>query len=96
MSSTTVTLKDSLLFKRKLETVVEGLTGEYRSLLNKLSRGDALILMDYVISLKAEINPSDNYRKSVIKIVGKFMIFRRLYNDKPPVQLGREDVTCIS
>ena len=95
MSSTTVTLKDSLLFERKLETVVEGLTGEYRSLLNKLSRGDALILMDYVISLKAEINPSDNYRKSVIKIVGKFMIFCRLSNDKPPVQLGREDVIAF-
>jgi hypothetical protein len=95
MSSTTVTLKDSLLFERKLETVVEGLTGEYSNLLNKLSRRDALILMDYVISLKAEINPSDNYRKSVIKIVGKFMIFCRLSNDKPPVQLGREDVLAF-
>lgn len=45
LTSTTVTLRrDSLLFERKLETVTEGLTGECRNLLNKLSREDALIL----------------------------------------------------
>ncbi len=95
-SSTTLALKkDSLLFERKLENVTEGLTGECRNLLNKQSRGDALILMDYVISLKAEINPSDNYRKSVIKIIGKFMIFCRLATDKTLVHLGREDVLAF-
>jgi hypothetical protein len=67
--STTIALKDSILFERKLETVTEGLTREYRNLFNILSKEDALTLMDYVISLKTEINPSDNYRKSVIKII---------------------------
>jgi hypothetical protein len=87
--------KNSMLFEQKLENVTEGLTGEYHNLLNKLSIEDVLILVDYIISLKTEINPSDNYRKSVIKIVGKFMIFCRLSTDKPLVQLGREDVLAF-
>jgi integrase/recombinase XerD len=93
--STTIALKDSILFERKLETVTEGLTREYRNLFNILSKEDALTLMDYVISLKTEINPSDNYRKSVIKIIGKFMMFCRHSTDVPLVQLGRENVLAF-
>lgn len=92
--STTIALKDSILFERKLETVTEGLTREYRNLFNILSKEDALTL-DYVISLKTEINPSDNYRKSVIKIIGKFMMFCRHSTDVPLVQLGRENVLAF-
>jgi hypothetical protein len=93
--STTIALKDPILFERKLETVTEGLTREYRNLFNILSKEDALTLMDYVISLKTEINPSDNYRKSVIKIIGKFMMFCRHSTDVPLVQLGRENVLAF-
>jgi hypothetical protein len=93
--STTIALKDSILYERKLETVTEGLTREYRNLFNILSKEDALILMDYVISLKTEINPSGNYRKSVIKIIGKFMMFCRHSTDIPLVQLGRENVLAF-
>jgi integrase len=42
--------------------------------------------MDYIISLKTEVNPSDNYRKSVIKTIGKFMMFCRRSTDKPLVR----------
>ena len=77
MTSTTIAY-DSLLFDRKLEIVTEGLPGEYFSLLDKISKEDAMTVMDYTISLKTEINPSDNYRKSVLKTVTKFIIFSRL------------------
>ena len=86
---------DSLLFERKLETVTEGLTREYHNLFNILSKEDALTLMDYIISLKTEINPSDNYRKSVIKTIGKFMMFCRRSTDKPLVQLSRDIVLAF-
>ena len=49
----TITLrKDSLLYDRKLETVTEGLSREYTNLLNKISKEDAITVMDYMISLE--------------------------------------------
>jgi hypothetical protein len=87
--------KDSLIFDRRLETVIEGLPMEYFNLLNKIPKEDAMKVMDYVISLRTEINPSDNYRKSVIKIVTKFIIFCRLSTDKPLKQLVRKDVLAF-
>jgi hypothetical protein len=95
-SSETITLKqDSILFERKLETATEGLTWEYHNQFNKLSKEDALTLMDYIISLRTEVNPSDNYRKGVIKAIGKFMIFCRRSTDKPLVLLSREDALAF-
>jgi hypothetical protein len=53
----TITLrKDSLLYDRKLETVTEGLSREYTNLLNKISKEDAITVMDYMISLETEVN----------------------------------------
>ena len=53
----TITLrKDSLLYDRKLETVTEGLSREYTNLLNKISKEDAITVMDYIISLETEVN----------------------------------------
>jgi integrase/recombinase XerD len=71
------------------------LTREYHNQFNILSKEDALTLMEYIISLKTEVNPSDNYRKSVIKTIGKFMMFCRRSTDKPLVQLSREDVLAF-
>ena len=52
--------------------------------------------MDYVLSLKTEINPSDNYRSDIIRILAKFIIFcqhhRHHLSKKPLKQLSREDV----
>jgi integrase len=79
-------------YERKLENVTEGLAGECRNIIIKQIRSDAFVLMDYILALKTEINPSDNYRKSVIKNVGKFMKFCRLSTDKPLKELERDDV----
>jgi hypothetical protein len=94
---TTVELrKDSSFFDRKLESVTAGLPrGIFNLLSNKIPNEDALTVMDYVLSLKTEINPSDNYRSDIIKILAKFIIFcRRRYHlsTKPLKQLSREDV----
>jgi hypothetical protein len=89
--TSTVTI-DSLLFERKLENVTEGLAGECRNIIIRQIRSDAFVLIDYMLALKTEINPSDNYRKSVIKNVGKFMKFCRLSTNKPLKELERDDV----
>ena len=96
MTATTAVLnKNSLLYERKLQAVTEGLPWEFLNLLNKLSSEDAMIVMDYVMALKTETNPTDNYRGGVIRIVTTFIVFCRLSTDKPVKQLGREDVLAF-
>ena len=56
MTATITLRKDSLLYDRKLETVTEGLSREYTNLLNKISKEDAITVMDYMISLETEVN----------------------------------------
>lgn len=69
----TTTLEQN--FDRKLDIVTAGLTKEHSNLLEKISRENALTVMDYIISLIAEVNPSANYRKDIIKCLTKFIEF---------------------
>jgi hemerythrin-like domain-containing protein len=69
----TTTLEQN--FDRKLDIVTAGLTKEHSNLLEKISRENALTVMDYIISLIAEVNPSANYRKDIIKCLPKFIEF---------------------
>ena len=90
--------KESLLFERKLESVTAGLPREtFNLLLNKIPNEDALVIMDYILSIMTEVNPSDNYRIDIIKILSKFIIFCRIgcHLSKPLNQLGRQDVLAF-
>jgi hypothetical protein len=60
----TTTLEQN--FDRKLDIVTAGLTKEHSNLLEKIPRESALTVMDYIISLIAEVNPSANYRKDIL------------------------------
>ncbi|MFZ0647060.1 MAG: hypothetical protein WAM27_02445 [Nitrososphaeraceae archaeon] len=55
MTATITLKKDSLLYDRKLETITEGLPREYTNLLVKISKEDAIAVMDYMISLETEV-----------------------------------------
>jgi tRNA nucleotidyltransferase/poly(A) polymerase len=101
MATTTVELKKEQEeeFDRKLEAVTAGLSGEYSNLLQDIiPREDALTVMGYMISLKVEINPSDNYRRDIIKCLTRFIAFchqaRRL-KAKTLKQLDREDILAF-
>ena len=99
MATTAVELKKEEEFDRKLEIITAGLPGEYSSLLlDRIPREDTLTVMDYMMSLKAEINPSENYRRDIIKCLTKFIVFchqaRRL-KAKKLKQLDREDILAF-
>jgi hypothetical protein len=64
-----------LLFERKIENVTAGLPPEYFNLLSKLPKDHALVIANYIESMKIEINLSDNYRKDVIKVLSRFLTF---------------------
>lgn len=89
------TKKEFLFFERKLESITAGLPREtFNLLLNKIPNEDALVIIDYTMSVMTEVNPSDNYRIDIIKILSKFIIFCRTgcHLSKPLNQLGRQDV----
>src|ERR671922_2749764 len=88
-------------FDRKLEIVTAGLPPEYSRLLqDKIPRQYAIVVIDYIISLNAEVNPSHNYRKDVIKCLARFIAFCRDNDNnkdkaKELMQLERKDVLAF-
>lgn len=95
MAATTLEIS----FERKLEVVITGLSPEFSGLLrDKITREDALTVMDYMISLNAEVNPSVNYRMDIIKCLTKFCHYKQLFYSKGRTnfkQLDRKDVIAF-
>jgi hypothetical protein len=60
-----------LFFERKIDEVTAGLRPEYSRLLYSLAVQNAFFIADYILSMKTELNLSDNYREGVIKLLGK-------------------------
>ena len=80
------------LFDRKVDIITAGLATYAKSLKNDVMQGNALIICDCILSMKTEINLSDNYRKSNIDRLVKFSKF---HNHKPFRQITREDVLAF-
>jgi hypothetical protein len=58
-----------VFFDRKIELVTTGLQPRYSKYLSEISRDNALVIFDYMMALKSEINPSINYRKTTIQLL---------------------------
>src|SRR5918994_3868317 len=86
-----VTTTLELNFDRNLEIVTAGLTKEHSKLLEKIPRKDALTVMDYMISLNAEVNPSVNYRKDIIKCLTRFCRYKNSFYSKERTSLKQSD-----
>ncbi|MFL6394491.1 MAG: hypothetical protein ACJ708_07520, partial [Nitrososphaeraceae archaeon] len=60
--------RDSLL-ERKIGLATEGLTRQYAERLYKIRRENALAIVDFISSMKTEINPSLNHIKNNIMVL---------------------------
>ncbi|MDQ6666886.1 MAG: hypothetical protein M3Y53_01515, partial [Thermoproteota archaeon] len=82
------------LFERKLENATEGLSNDCFNWLYekvaKFSKENAAVIANYIMSMKTEINLSDNYRRSIIMLLSKFSIF--FSNQKSFKSITREDI----
>ena len=82
------------LFERKIEIVTNGLRHDCFNWLYegvaKLSKENAAIIADYIISMKTEINSSDYYRRDAIVLLSKFSMF--FSNLTPFRSMTREDI----
>lgn len=89
---TAIVYKDSPLFDQKIESVTKGLEPCYRKALQKISKSNASIIVDYIISMQTEINLSDHYKKHIIMLLCKFSQHN---NDKLFEQITRHEVIAF-
>ena len=76
-------------FDRKIENATERLKSECYKQFYKISQENALTITDYILSMKSEINPADNYRRDNILLLARFSIF---HHNKALKHIIREDV----
>jgi hypothetical protein len=56
-------------FDRKIDLITVGLRSEISRNLRSISPENITTIVSYILSMKTEINPSDNYRKNNISIL---------------------------
>ena len=81
--------RDSLL-ERKVGLTTEGLTRQYAERLYKIRTDNGLAIVDFISSMKTEINPSLNHIKNNVMILTLLSQFHN--NEKPFKQMTREDI----
>jgi integrase len=81
----------SALLDRKIEFVTADLFNqqELSNNLHRISSENALIISDYIIAMKTEINPSDNYRGGNIRIL---YMFSKYHQNKFFKTMTRDDI----
>jgi hypothetical protein len=80
-----------LLFDRKVDQATAGLDSHYsESLKNKVSKENALAISNFILAMRSEINLSDNYRKLIITVLGKFSYCHN--NQKHFGEISRDNI----
>jgi integrase len=88
--TTSITYDRDSLLERKVGFITEGLTRQYAERLYKIRRDNALAIVDFISSMKTEINPSLNHIKNNIMVLTLLSQFHN--NQKSFKQMTREDV----
>jgi hypothetical protein len=81
--------KDAL-FDIKVSTITEGLLPCYARRLSQLPHDNALNIINFIMSLNTELNPSQNYRRDHINVLCYLSKFYN--NEKKFENMTREDV----
>jgi integrase len=81
--------KTDSLFDRKIESVTKGLRPDAKRHLQSIPITNALVIIDYITSMRTEINLSDNYRRDLIILLCRFS---HTNHDKLFEQITRQDI----
>ena len=57
------------LFDMRVDIITEGMIPYYTKTLKKLPYTNAKAIVNFVMALNTEINPSRNYRKSIVAVI---------------------------
>jgi integrase len=80
------------LFDSKIESATRGLRPDASRYLQSISIQNALVIINYITSMRTEINLSDNYRRDLIILLCRFS---RANHHKPFEQATRQDVVTF-
>lgn len=80
------TYNNDVLFDRKIQDVTAGLIPYFQKLLYRLSKENGWTIANYIMSMRTEMNLTNNYRRDVVKVLAHFSIF---YNNKSFKQVTR-------
>jgi len=76
-------------FEQKIGDASLGLIPYFSKLLYKISKENAWIIANYIISMRTEINLSDHYRRDIIKVLTRFSTF---CNNKSFTHITRAEI----
>jgi len=77
------------LFDRKIDLITEGIDLFFASKLRGLPKDNALTIVNYILSMKNEINLSDGYRK--LNIYALYIISQFFKNKKTFKEITRDE-----
>jgi hypothetical protein len=81
----------SSLLQRRIEEISAGLQKAFGDKLLSISENNAATIVEYITTMKSEVNLSDNYRRDQIEFLSRLS----KYNNKPLKDLTRVDVIAF-
>src|ERR671910_3070356 len=82
----------SAVFDRKIEQATSGLAASCAKALHSLSEVNATIIADYMAAIRFEINPSDQYRRSIIETLS---VFAKFTDNKSFKDVTKDDIVSF-
>jgi hypothetical protein len=85
-----ITPNNDAIFDQRIDLITEGIDSFMASNLRELPKDNALTLANYILSMKSEINLSDNYRR--LNIYALYRLSRFFSNRNQYKELARDDL----
>jgi len=78
-----------IILERKIDDITSGLQPEFSGLLHSISKENAFMIGNYIQALRIEINPSDHYRRDIIRLLCKISYYN---NNQSFEATSRDDI----
>lgn len=85
-------ISESSSVEMRIDSVTEGLEAQFANRLRRVSMDNRLIIIDFLSSMKLEINISYNHKRNYIRLLHKLSKF---YHDKSFKGMTRDDVVSF-
>jgi hypothetical protein len=93
-TTTTAVAQEAALLERKIALATEGFTTKFCELVlkdrNRMSQENALVLAEYIIALKREVNPRLSYIRYTIQFLSE--LSKAIGKDKPFRDITNNDI----
>ena len=88
-----MTEEESPLFEQRMNNALDGLQPYYYDhLKNRISKTNAITIIDYILSMKVETNLSDDHRRGVITTL---MLVSQFSDNKPFKEMTKGDILAF-